>query len=277
MNIEQKKAFRLFGAYFLSIFSLCVFVSATTLKSAKERLNAEKQAALLAELEAQKKPVIELTHTDLTGVKYFVNKKHERAEKRRQRELERQQQRALAAEAAQDATILVLDENDPHPSHSSYSNTFVAGDSKVQEIPVKYSSELDSAAKATLRHSLITEAKKHLGTRYVWAGAKPGGFDCSGFTSYLMGLHGVSISRSSRHQATQGKKKAMADVETGDLIFFSRYGKGGRVSHVALVVENTPEGIHVIHATSRGIVIDNIHESTYWKPKILYAKDVLSM
>jgi cell wall-associated NlpC family hydrolase len=58
------------------------------------------------------------------------------------------------------------------------------------------------------------------------------------------------------------------------LIFF---GKNGKVSHVAMVVSNTYEGISVVHSTtSKGVMVQNITKSTYWKPKILFARDVIS-
>jgi cell wall-associated NlpC family hydrolase len=68
----------------------------------------------------------------------------------------------------------------------------------------------------------------------------------------------------------------LSSSKTGDLVFFSKYGKGGRVTHVAMVVDNNKEGVFVIHATrSGGIVVDNLTTNKYWKPKFLYAKDVI--
>ncbi len=54
----------------------------------------------------------------------------------------------------------------------------------------------------------------------------------------------------------------MKKVKSGDLMFFSKHGKGGRVTHVAMVVDNSKDGIHVIHATRRGVVVDNLTTST---------------
>jgi hypothetical protein len=44
---------------------------------------------------------------------------------------------------------------------------------------------------------------------------------------------------------------------------------------VALVVANDRQGMQVIHSTSRGVVIDNVSESDYWRPKVSSARRVL--
>lgn len=127
-----------------------------------------------------------------------------------------------------------------------------------------------------LRQDVVTFAKKFQGTKYTYAGKEPRtGFDCSGFTSYVMARYDISLSSSSRQQENQGKKLNLDRVQSGDLIFYRRPGND-RVFHVSLVVDNTREGIEVIHATSRGVVIDNISTSSYWKPKISTARDVIS-
>lgn len=126
-----------------------------------------------------------------------------------------------------------------------------------------------------MRFEIVDYAKKQLGKKYKYAGRSPRtGFDCSGFTHYVMDNFGVDLSTSSRAQENQGKKIKVSEAKSGDLIFFRR-SKNGAVFHVALVVSNDREGLKVIHSTSRGVVIDNISVSSYWKPKISTARDVL--
>lgn len=126
------------------------------------------------------------------------------------------------------------------------------------------------------RNEITTYSKNYVGVKYKYAGKDPKGFDCSGFTSYVMAKHNVAISSSSKAQATQGKSISINKVQPGDLIFFGKTG-GKNVSHVALVVANEQDGIYVIHSTtSKGVMIQNISTSSYWKPKILFARDVLS-
>lgn len=130
-------------------------------------------------------------------------------------------------------------------------------------------------AEIQLREDIVDYAKKQLGSRYKYAGRSPKqGFDCSGFTHYVMNNFGIQISPSSKAQELEGKKINLSDAKTGDLIFFRR-SKRGAVFHVALVVSNERDGLTVIHSTSRGVVVDNISQSSYWKPKISTARDVI--
>jgi cell wall-associated NlpC family hydrolase len=151
-----------------------------------------------------------------------------------------------------------------------------AGSANVPNTPIAYHAIFDSLSASGVRSNIIDEAKKYLGLKYVWGGTTPKGFDCSGFTSYVMAKKGVGIARSSRYQARQGKDIDISNAKTGDLVFFSKFGQGGRVTHVAMVVDNKKDGVYIIHSTRRGIVVDNLSESSYWKPKALYAKDVIS-
>lgn len=136
----------------------------------------------------------------------------------------------------------------------------------------------DRAADAEMmqfRADVTGYAQNFTGLRYRYAGHSPKtGFDCSGFTSYILHEFQVNVSACSRTQSTQGVKIPLNNVLPGDLIFF---GRPGYVHHVAMVVENTPDGIFVVHSTcSRGIIVENISTSKYWKPKILFARDVIS-
>ena len=127
---------------------------------------------------------------------------------------------------------------------------------------------------STLRKRIPQTAKKYKGVRYKYAGKNPKGFDCSGFTSYVYKKHNIQISPSSRSQAKTGKKIALRKAQAGDLAFF---GTSGKVSHVALVVSNDRNGLVVIHSTSsKGVMVQNISKSSYWKPRLLFIRDVLS-
>ena len=126
-----------------------------------------------------------------------------------------------------------------------------------------------------LRQDVVRYAKEQLGTKYRYGGDTPKGFDCSGFTSYVMNHFNITLSRSSRYQAQEGKKIDVRNVQAGDLVFYKR-SKAGKVFHVSMVIENNRKGIQVIHSTSRGVVIDNISESSYWSPKLSSARDVIS-
>ena len=124
-----------------------------------------------------------------------------------------------------------------------------------------------------LRNKIENFAKKQIGVKYKYAGKNPRGFDCSGFTSYVFREFDVQLSASSKLQSKQGKRVNLKWVKKGDLLFF---GSGGKISHVALVVDNQKAGIYVIHSTSsRGVIVENVSRSTYWKKRMMFARNVL--
>ncbi len=127
-----------------------------------------------------------------------------------------------------------------------------------------------------LRMEIVNYAENYKGSKYTYAGRDPKkGFDCSGFTYFVMKKYGIDLTPSSRAQEKQGRSIRVKDVKPGDLIFYRRSSLG-RVFHVSLVYSNDPDGIKVIHSTSRGVVIDNISTSSYWAPKISTARNVIS-
>lgn len=136
-------------------------------------------------------------------------------------------------------------------------------------------SRAESAEMMQFREFVTGYAQNFLGIQYRYAGVSPRtGFDCSGFTSFVLNEFGVKTSSSSAAQSHQGDRISMQDVMPGDLVFF---GGRGRIQHVAMVVERTAEGIFCVHSTcSRGIIVENIMTSRYWKPRILFARDVIT-
>jgi len=86
---------------------------------------------------------------------------------------------------------------------------------------------------------------QYLGTPYVWGGASPGGFDCSGLVVYVFSQVGVSLPHSSYAQYGAGVPVSYDQLQPGDLVFF--YGLG----HVGIYVG----GGNFIHAPHTGDVV----------------------
>ncbi len=128
-----------------------------------------------------------------------------------------------------------------------------------------------------LRRDIAMHAQKYKGTRYQPAGKTPStGFDCSGFTSYVMQQFNIRLSASAQEQAKQGRTKPLQEARPGDLIFFRR-GPTEPVFHVALVIANERGSLRVVHSTtSRGVIIEDVLASSYWKPKIDVVRDVIT-
>lgn len=97
-------------------------------------------------------------------------------------------------------------------------------------------------------------ACSYLGTPYVYGGTTPRGFDCSGFVQYVYKQYGISISRTTYTQINCGTRVSTAELQVGDLVFFSG------LRHVGMYIG---EGQY-IHAPQTGDVvkIDNIADRT---------------
>ena len=126
---------------------------------------------------------------------------------------------------------------------------------------VQYSDYAGTSAVKSAREDLVDYAKSFLGTRYVWGGASPSGFDCSGFTMYVYAHFGYRMSHGASDQLYAFTRVSTAQRLAGDLVFFS-YG-GGDISHVGIYLG----GGAFIHATSNGGVkisyFDGYYSSTY--------------
>ncbi|MDQ2652033.1 MAG: C40 family peptidase [Chloroflexota bacterium] len=108
---------------------------------------------------------------------------------------------------------------------------------------------------------IVREAQKHKGTRYVYAGDSPKGFDCSGFTWYVYNkVTGMDITRTVKSQSRQGKSVRNGSWQAGDiLIFRNTAGKG--LTHCGIYIS----GDKFIHAENEktGVVISTFGEGYY--------------
>jgi cell wall-associated NlpC family hydrolase len=78
-------------------------------------------------------------------------------------------------------------------------------------------------------------ALKFVGAPYLWGGAGPGGFDCSGYTQYVFRQFGIAIPRTADAQFASGGWIG-GDPLPGDLVFFQTYDYGA--SHVGVYLGN---------------------------------------
>jgi len=123
------------------------------------------------------------------------------------------------------------------------------------------------------RQSLINFAQDQIGSPYEYAGTKPQGFDCSGFTSYVYNnALDLQLERTAKGQSKMGKSIKLKEAEAGDLIFFS---KSGKINHVAIIENVSINAVWVIHATSsKGVIRENVLNSPYWKNKIAFCRSL---
>jgi cell wall-associated NlpC family hydrolase len=79
--------------------------------------------------------------------------------------------------------------------------------------------------------SIIAEAKRFLGVRYLWGGLSSWGFDCSGLVWTVYREHGLTIPRDADPQMHHGRVVARSSLRPGDLLFF---GSPGYADHVTI-------------------------------------------
>jgi cell wall-associated NlpC family hydrolase len=128
------------------------------------------------------------------------------AERARQQQLEQEAEARLAQQRAQELqqqqnTIVGVTASTP-------------GQSTVVAPPSRYG-------------GVVGIAMQELGTPYVWGGAAPGGFDCSGLVMWAYAQVGVSLPHSSYAQWNYGVPVSVDQLQPGDLVFFDGLGHVG--------------------------------------------------
>jgi peptidoglycan DL-endopeptidase CwlO len=113
--------------------------------------------------------------------------------------------------------------------------------------------EGSTAAPPNVHGGVVGIAMRYLGVPYVWGGASPRGFDCSGFVMYVFAQIGVSLPHSSYAQFGMGTPVSMSQLQPGDLVFFAG------ASHVGIYIG----GGQFIHAPHTGTVVQ-ISTLTGW-------------
>jgi len=125
--------------------------------------------------------------------------------------------------------------------------------------------------------SILLVAKNQLGTPYGYGSNTTTRFDCSGLTRHCFSSVGVELPHSSAAQAKLGEKVQLKDAQKGDLIFFKgRSTRGKSIGHVAIVVSNVNGEIHMIHATSRGVIIDHYNKSEYYTRRFVEVRRIIN-
>jgi peptidoglycan DL-endopeptidase CwlO len=102
--------------------------------------------------------------------------------------------------------------------------------------------------------SVVSIALAYLGVPYVWGGATPSGFDCSGFTMYVYAKVGVYLPHNAAMQFGMGTPVSRSQLAPGDLVFFNG------LSHVGMYIG----GGRFVHAPHTGDVVKISSLSEYW-------------
>jgi cell wall-associated NlpC family hydrolase len=100
-------------------------------------------------------------------------------------------------------------------------------------------------------------ALQYLGIPYLWGGASPSGFDCSGLVTYVFAQLGVSLPHFAAAQWDFGVPVTIGQLQPGDLVFFDG------LDHVGIYLGNN-QFINAPH-TGAFVRIDTLDEGWYAK------------
>jgi cell wall-associated NlpC family hydrolase len=143
-------------------------------------------------------------------------------------------------------------------------------------VPALPSVQADRAAAAPIQQQSVPAvlssdagrlALRYVGTRYVWGGTSPRGFDCSGLVQYVYRQLGVSLPRTARQQFSQARGQRinnLGSLAPGDLVFFVRTTSARGITHVGMYVGN---GMMVTaNSPSTGVQKVSVY-GKYWRSR----------
>jgi len=131
----------------------------------------------------------------------------------------------------------------------------------------------DSSPPNVSASQIIAYGERFLGTPYKF-GAEyetSGKFDCSSFVQYVFRHFGIDLPRVSRNQAKVGKYVARANLQKGDLVFFTTSYSPDEIAHVGIYAG----GGKILHTYGEGGVKYSSITSGFWDKHYVTARRVL--
>lgn len=126
---------------------------------------------------------------------------------------------------------------------------------------------LDLTESSSSNSDIAATAKQYLGTGYVYSGASPRGFDCSGFTMYVYSQHGYSLPHSATSQWQSGlgtRVYSISELQPGDLVFFNDPSRNaGRACSHAGIYTGDGQFIHSSSSRSGGVIVSSLTSGYY--------------
>lgn len=116
-----------------------------------------------------------------------------------------------------------------------------------------------------LAEKIIADATSKIGSPYRFGGTTNAGYDCSGLVFTSFKKYDLSLPRTSKEMAKEGKIINKSNAQKGDLIFF-KTGGSSQINHVGLIVDVNRDDIKFVHSsTKKGVIISSITEDYYQK------------
>jgi peptidoglycan DL-endopeptidase CwlO len=160
-----------------------------------------------------------------------------------ERQVHQQQAAAAAAAALAQQQQQQQEQQTPPPSNGGGSGGGSTGGGTYNPPPA-----------GTLGQQAAAIAQQYLGVPYVWGGASPSGFDCSGLVVYVYGRLGVSLPHYTVSLWSSGAHVSRDQLAPGDLVFFYS------LDHVGIYLG----GGLFIHAPHTGTVVQISSLNSSW-------------
>ena len=126
-----------------------------------------------------------------------------------------------------------------------------------------YVAQVDAsvAASSGTGSQIAQYALQYVGSPYVYGGSSPSGFDCSGFTTYVMKHFGYSVNRTASGQMDNGTAVDRSQLQPGDSVFFNSGNSSKRATHVGIYTGNG-QFVHASTSTT-GVIVSDLNSSYY--------------
>lgn len=229
------------------------------LKIAHERLAelVTARAAARAEIEnrlADRRALVASIKSEIERLEAEERARQERLEREARERLARQRAAEREAQARQRAAEQVaVGAGDDHVHVHSAEDGISNGSTDFGV--VTFTPEAPLAPPSGRGGDVVAIAMQYLGVPYVWGGASPSGFDCSGLITYVYAQIGISLPHYTVSQYQLGISVSRDQLQPGDIVFFNGLGHNGMYIG----------GGQFIHAPHTGDVvkISNLSDSWY--------------
>jgi len=126
--------------------------------------------------------------------------------------------------------------------------------------------DVSPAQAQVAREAFIAEAKKYVGSPYVYGAVGPDSFDCSGLI-YYVARESVKVQLPRTAKAIYNYCKVIPDSkkEPGDLLFFKPAGSSA-INHVGIYIGNNQFISAISDGPNSGVIISSLKQD-YWKGK----------
>jgi cell wall-associated NlpC family hydrolase len=92
---------------------------------------------------------------------------------------------------------------------------------------------------------VFATAQQYIGTPYVFGGADPSGFDCSGLVMFVYAQYGISLPHGVRGQFNAGTVIPESEARPGDLIIFKDFSHNGFYGGNGMILDAPRRGKNV--------------------------------